>query len=76
MSKSLPFSTLKIQESDIKLIVLFILIVILIFLRSYFNPDGYLSPDSTHYLQMAQNLLNGKGFKIPDLSSEKGYTIL
>jgi len=34
---------------------------IIILFKSYFNTDGYLSPDSTNYLALAQSLLDGKG---------------
>jgi len=60
-NKSFTFQSL---ISDYLLILFFIIFSVSIFLKSYYNPDGYLSPDSTNYLRLAQNLLEGKGFEV------------
>ncbi len=43
-------------------------------LKSYFDKDGNISPDSTYYLRLSQNLLSGEGFKIPDYTNSDGKT--
>jgi hypothetical protein len=40
------------------------MMTVAIIIKSYFNLDGYLSPDSTNYLKLAQNLLEGKGYYV------------
>lgn len=52
-------------KEDWYLASLFLTISVFILLVSYFNSDGYLSPDSTNYLSVAQNLINGNGYIIP-----------
>lgn len=32
--------------------------------KSFFNEDGFLSPDSAYYLSLAQNLIEGNGFNV------------
>jgi hypothetical protein len=50
------------QKEHIYTIIVFILISISILLKSKFATDGYVSGDSSYYLLLAQNLLDGKGF--------------
>ncbi len=50
--------------NTIGLILTLILIATSILIKSYFTTDGYLSPDSTAYLELSQNLVNGKGLYI------------
>lgn len=54
--------TIKIPKEDWYLITVFILMAVAVAARSFFNSDGHLSPDSTNYLALAQNLLEGNGF--------------
>ena len=55
---------LKFYRQDYYLLVIFIMMATAIVVKSYFNLDGYLSPDSTNYLTLAQNLLNGEGYYV------------
>ncbi|SFD86349.1 hypothetical protein SAMN05216238_10513 [Lentibacillus persicus] len=43
------------------LAVLFILYSGALLVRAAFDPEGYVTSDSAHYMQLAQNLLNGDG---------------
>lgn len=52
-------------KEDKYLIFVFLMISVSILFASYFSFDGYLSPDSTNYLSVAQNLINGNGYVIP-----------
>jgi len=54
----------KTYREDWYLLVIFIMIAIAIVVKSYFNLDGYLSLDSTNYLKLAQNLLEGNGYYV------------
>jgi hypothetical protein len=51
-----------IKKQDWYLIMIFSLMAIAIFVKSYFNTNGFLTIDSTAYLGLAQNLLDGNGF--------------
>ncbi|MCG1027004.1 hypothetical protein J5S49_01705 [Virgibacillus halodenitrificans] len=46
---------------NVGLLVLFFLYSFGILIRSAFDPNGYVTSDSAHYLQLAQNLLNRDG---------------
>jgi hypothetical protein len=46
------------------LVALQFLIFALIIMKAASDPDGYLSPDSTNYLALAQNLLDGNGLTV------------
>lgn len=46
------------------LFIIFALSAIAIIAKSFFSHDGYLSPDSTNYLKLAQTLLDGNGFYV------------
>jgi hypothetical protein len=46
------------------LFIIFTFSAIAIIARSFFHHDGYLSPDSTNYLKLAQTLLDGNGFYV------------
>ena len=61
MNKSPDF---KIYREDWYLLIIFIMMAIAIVVKSYFHPDGYLSPDSANYLKLAQNLLEGNGYYV------------
>ncbi|MDT8417655.1 MAG: hypothetical protein RQ864_07590, partial [Lutibacter sp.] len=54
----------KLRKEDWYLITIFFVMTITILLKSYFNPSGYLSPDSIYYLSLAQNLLDNYSFYI------------
>ncbi|PKP12356.1 MAG: hypothetical protein CVU08_10955 [Bacteroidetes bacterium HGW-Bacteroidetes-3] len=54
----------KLVKEDYYLITIFFVMTITIILKSYFNPSGYLSPDSIYYLSLAQNLLDSYSFYI------------
>jgi hypothetical protein len=55
---------LKIGSDNIWLLALIFVISSLILTKSAYHADGYLSPDSTYYIALAQNLADGKGFVI------------
>ena len=61
MNKSPNF---KIYREDWYLLIIFIMMAVAIVVKSYFHPDGYLNIDSTYYLGLAQNLLEGKGYYV------------
>ena len=61
MNKSPDF---KIYREDWYLLIIFIMMAIAIVVKSYFHPDGYLTPDSSNYLKLAQNLLEGNGYYV------------
>ena len=52
------------KKEDLFLFVVFIIITLAIIFKSYFNFHGYISPDSGHYLALAEHLKNGDGFLI------------
>jgi hypothetical protein len=60
------------QFFNYKLALLFLSLCSIILLNSYFDPNGYLSPDSTYYLRLSKNLLSGEGFSIADYQSPDG----
>jgi|GEM_PF-4675491 len=45
------------------LVAIFAFVATAIFCRAYFESNGAMSQDSTNYLGLAQNLLDGRGFK-------------
>ena len=53
-----------VNREDWYLIIVFIMVAVSIAIKSYFDPDGHLSHDSTNYLKCAQNLLAGKGYYV------------
>ncbi len=64
------------KKQDLYLIAIFVIITISIFAKSYFNADGYISPDSANYLACAQNLLEGHGYYVSaygDTGNEKEF---
>ena len=65
MIKSYLKNSLKLQKEDGYLVFIFILVASAIFLKSFFSSNGYISNDSTYYLSLAQNLLEGNGFYTP-----------
>ena len=54
----------KIYREDAYLIMIFIMMAAAIVIGSYFHPNGYISPDSSHYLKLSQNLIEGKGYYV------------
>lgn len=52
----------KLYKQDWYLVLIFFMMSVAIVVKSYFNVDGYLTPDSTNYLALAENLLSGKGY--------------
>ena len=64
-------------KEDLYLVLVFFLMTIAILFKSFYQSSGYLSPDSTNYLSLAQNLLNGNGFYISSLnqSGKKFFAI-
>jgi hypothetical protein len=54
------------------LLLLFLSLCSIILLNSYFDPNGFLSPDSTYYLRLSKNLLLNEGFRIADYHSSDG----
>ena len=57
---------------DYKLILLFLSLSIIILLNTFFDPNEYLSPDSTYYLRLSKNLLLHEGFGIADYTAPDG----
>ena len=51
-----------LKREDCYLILIFIFLALGILTKSFFNEDGYISPDSAGYLALAQNLVEGNGF--------------
>lgn len=49
------------------LVIIFVIYSTYILLQSYFHQDGFVSSDSAHYLQMAENLMMGKGMETTSL---------
>jgi hypothetical protein len=49
------------NPTNIWLFILFCMYSVFIILQSVLDPNGYVSSDSAHYLQLAQNFLNGDG---------------
>lgn len=50
-----------LRSANLWLVVTFLVYSIFIVIQSTLDPDGFLSSDSAHYLQMAVNLLDGDG---------------
>lgn len=50
-----------IKSPNLWLVLIFLIYSTFIILQSILHPNGYLTSDSAHYLQMAQNFLNGNG---------------
>jgi len=46
----------------------FLAFLVVVFSHSFFSANGYLSPDSTRYLALAQNLIEGNGFSVSSVS--------
>lgn len=70
------------SESDFKLISLFAIMVACLVLRITVESTGYTSPDSIYYLEVADNLIKGKGlyhsnvYPIPKIKSSENQTYL
>ena len=56
---------LHLKREDLYLIYIFLGISFSILLNAVFNSNGFISPDSSNYLSLAQNILNGDGYIIP-----------
>ena len=52
------------NKKNIYLILIFITISCSILIKSYFNFNGYITPDSGYYLALANHIINGEGFLI------------
>lgn len=57
--------------SDFLLLGLYIAVVAIIVFRIYAEATGYISPDSEKYLELAQNLSDGKGLYLYHTESEQ-----
>ena len=64
-------SSLK-QLFNYKSLLLYLSLCSIILLKSYFDQDGCLSPDSAYYLRLSKNLVAGDGFRIADYTSPDG----
>jgi hypothetical protein len=53
-----------LKQEDYYLILIFIFMALGILTKSFFNENGFLSPDSAGYLALAQNLVEGNGFYV------------
>jgi hypothetical protein len=62
------------QLFNYKSLLLYLSLCSIILLKSYFDPDGYISPDSTNYLSLSKNLVAGEGFRIADYNSSEGHS--
>lgn len=71
--------------SNLSLVIIFIIFTSFIISQSILHPDGYITSDSAHYLQMSKNFLAGDGMStvnfIPDMSTYQatwpvGYPVL
>lgn len=51
-----------LKNADLKLFFFYILLCAVIILRVNVEATGYQTPDSRYYLELAQNLIDGKGF--------------
>jgi hypothetical protein len=60
------------QLFNYKLLLLYLSLCSIILLKSYFDRDGFLDPDSTFYLRLSKNLMTGEGFRIADYNSPDG----
>lgn len=69
-------------DSDIKLIAIFSIIVASIVLRVSVEQTGYCSPDSVFYLEVAQNIIDGRGpyhsnvYPLPTIKTSENQTYL
>jgi len=52
------------NKKNIYLILIFFTISCSILIKSYFNFNGYITPDSGYFLALADHLINGEGFLI------------
>lgn len=62
------------QLFNYKALLLYLCLCSVMLLKSYFDKDGNISPDSTFYLRLSQNLLSGEGFRYPDYTKTDGET--
>lgn len=72
MNKSIT----NILRTDILLFIEFLIISAYILFHSFFYADGFITPDSSNYLSLANNLLNGNGFWVQGFGysgNEKDY---
>jgi len=65
-----------IKKNDILLIIIFALIVITVVVKVIFHESGYLSNDSTNYLLLSKNLLDGFGLYVPSEKEGEGVRTL
>ncbi|SIT88492.1 hypothetical protein [Pontibacter indicus] len=62
-----------LKRADLLLILLYAAVLAIIVLRVNAEGTGYLSPDSKHYLNLAQNLKDGHGFYVLDEANTRTY---
>ena len=60
------------EQFNYKTLLLYLSLCSVMLLKVYFDRDGCISPDSTYYLRLSQNLLSGDGFRIADYTSPDG----
>ncbi len=53
-----------LKREDYYLLSIFVCMALGIFTKSFFNYNGYITPDSAGYLALAQNLVEGNGFYV------------
>jgi hypothetical protein len=63
----------KYLKSDIYLILIYCFTLCIILLRIKAEGTGYISPDSTHYLGLAQNMKDGFGFYVENGPGTRSY---
>ncbi|ODS31161.1 MAG: hypothetical protein SCARUB_03732 [Candidatus Scalindua rubra] len=63
IKRILPMKPL-LKREDYYLLLIFIFMALGILTKSFFNDDGYITPDSAGYLALAQNLVEGNGFYV------------
>lgn len=60
------------QYFNYKTLLLYVCVCSIILIRSYYDHDGRISPDSTFYLNLSKSLSAGEGFSIADYNSPDG----
>jgi hypothetical protein len=68
-----PDNRKQLVQSDLLLLLLFLATVAVIFLRVNAEGTGYTSPDSIHYLGLAQNIKDGNGLYVLNESGIRSY---
>lgn len=63
----------KLNRADLLLLLLYVAVIAIILLRINAEGTGYISPDSTHYLGLAQNIKDGHGFYVLNETNIRSY---